>query len=509
MIIFKMDNLKSKILIAVLFFSSFFFTNAEELKLWYFQPAVEWTESLPIGNGRMGAMVFGNPVNERIQLNEDSLWPGGPEWADNNKGTPEDLEKIRKLMKEGKFSEADIMIIEAFSHQSIKFSHQTMGDLFIKFENHDDYTDYQRWLSLDSAVVTSVYKVNGGTVSQQVFSSTPDNVLVVHLKSTAPGGINCEIALSRPEDNGHPTVQVSSVENGLMMDGMVTQYGGMIDSEPYPIDYGVKFQGLMKAKNKGGKVISQGGVLKLENVTEATLYFFANTSFYHNNFEEVNQQQWNLVRNKPYHQLLDTHVKDFQNIFNRVQLNLEGDNYSQLPIDKRLQNLNANNSDPALEALLFQYGRYLLISSSRPGTNPANLQGLWNKEILAPWNADYHLNINLQMNYWPAEVCNLSEFHEPLFDLIDRLIINGKKTATEQYGCRGAVVHHATDLWAPAWMRAATAYWGAWTSGGGWIVQHLWTHYQFTQDEEFLRERVYPVIKEIALFYSDWLQKDP
>ncbi|MFA5229697.1 MAG: glycoside hydrolase family 95 protein, partial [Candidatus Paceibacterota bacterium] len=360
MIIFKMDNLKSKILIAVLFFSSSFFTNAEELKLWYLQPAVEWTEALPIGNGRMGAMVFGNPVNERIQLNEDSLWPGGPEWADNNKGTPEELEKIRKLMREGKYTEVDKLIIESFSHQSIKFSHQTMGDLFIKFENHDDYTDYQRWLSLDSAVVTSVYKVNGGTVSQQVFSSTPDNVLVVHLKSTAPGGINCEIALSRPEDNGHPTVQVSSVENGLMMDGMVTQYGGMIDSEPYPIDYGVKFQGLMKAKNKGGKVISQGGVLKLENVTEATLYFFANTSFYHNNFEEVNQQQWNLVRNKPYHQLLDTHVKDFQNIFNRVQLNLEGDNYSQLPIDKRLQNLNANNSDPALEALLFQYGRYLL-----------------------------------------------------------------------------------------------------------------------------------------------------
>ncbi len=499
---------KFKAIIFILFLTIIpLFSNAKELQLWYTQPADNWNEALPIGNGRIGAMVFGDPVNERIQINEDSLWPGGPEWADNNKGTPEDLEKIRKLMREGRYAEADKSIIEAFSHQTIKFSHQTMGDIFIKFDNHDGYTDYKRELNLNSAVVTSEYKVNGGTVMQQVFSSTPDNVIVVHLKSSLPEGLNCEIKMSRPEDNGHPTVQVNSVKNGLQMDGMVTQYGGMIDSESYPIDYGVKFQCLLKAKNSGGKINSRDGVLTLENVSEATLYFFSNTSFYHNNFKEVNQQQWALIRNKPFHQLLDTHVKDFKNIFNRVELNI-GDNSNSLPIDKRLQTLSAENSDPALEALLFQYGRYLLISSSRPGTNPANLQGLWNQDILAAWNGDYHLNINLAMNYWPAEVCNLSEFHEPLFDFIDRLITNGKKTAREQYGCRGAVVHHATDLWAPAWMRAAEAYWGAWTGGGGWIVQHLWTHYQFTQDEEFLRDRAYPITKEIALFYSDWLKED-
>ncbi len=502
-----MNRVKTLIYISILILSPIF-SNAEELKLWYLQPANDWNEALPIGNGRMGAMVFGDPINERIQINEDSLWPGGPEWSDNNKGTPEDLEKIRKLMRVGKYAEADKSIIEAFSRQSIKFSHQTMGDISIKFEDHNGYTEYKRELSLDSAVVTSVYKVNGGMVMQQVFSSTPDNVLVIHLKSSVPEGLNCEVKLSRPEDNGHQTVQVSSIENGLKMDGMVTQYGGMINSEPYSIDYGVKFQGLMKAKNKGGTVTSQNGVLSLKNVREATLYFFSNTSFYHINFEEVNRQQWTLISGKSYHQLLDTHVKDFKSIFNRVELNLKGENFSHLPTDKRLKNLNAENSDPALEALLFHYGRYLLISSSRPGTNPANLQGLWNQDILAAWNADYHLNINLPMNYWPAEVCNLSEFHEPLFDFIDRLIINGRITAKEQYGCRGAVVHHATDLWAPAWMRASTAYWGAWTSGGGWIVQHLWTHYQFTQDEEFLRERAYPVIKEVALFYSDWLKKD-
>ena len=503
-----MNKLKSKILLIALLFS-FLSVKAEELKLWYLQPAAEWTEALPVGNGRMGAMVFGNPTKEHIQLNEDSLWPGGPEWADNNKGTPEDLEKIRALMREGKFAEADKLIVESYSHKSSKFSHQTMGDMFISFEKHDDYTDYQRWLSLDSAIVTTQYKINGGMVTQQVFSSNPDNVLIVHLKSDVSGALNCEIVLSRPDDSGHPTVKVSSVDNGLVMDGMVTQYGGMIDSEPFSIDYGVKFQGLLKASHQGGKVTSNDGVLKLENVTEATLYFFSSTSFYHDNFEDVNEQQWALAQEQSYQQILDAHVKDYKSIFDRVALNLESESTTPLPTDTRLKNLSAEKSDPRLEALLFQYGRYLLISSSRPGTNPANLQGLWNKEILAPWNADYHLNINLQMNYWPAEVCNLSELHEPLFDLIDRLIVNGKQTATEQYGYRGAVVHHATDLWAPTWMRAAEAYWGAWIGGGGWIVQHLWTHYQFTQDEDFLRERLYPITKEIALFYSDWLSENP
>lgn len=504
-----MNNLKKYLLALLLLFSSFSFANAQDLKLWYLQPAVDWNEALPIGNGRMGAMVFGDPIKERIQLNEDSLWPAGPEWAYSSKGSPEALEEIRKLMREGKYSQADELTVESFSYKSTVLSHQTLGDLFINFDNHDKYADYQRWLSLDSAVVTSVYKVNGGAVRQQVFSSKPDNVIVVNLKSEASGGLNCEITLSRPDDNGHPTVNVSSVENGLLMNGMVTQYGGEFNSEPNPIDYGVKFQGLLKAKNRGGEIISEAGILKLKNVEEATLYFFTNTSFYHKNFQEMNQLQWSLVRDKSYQQLLDAHISDYKNIFNRMELNLTDYKANELPTDKRLQSLNTGTSDPALSALLFQYGRYLLISSSRPGTNPANLQGLWNEHIKAPWDADYHLNINLPMNYWPAEVCNLSELHEPLFDLIDRLIINGKRIAKEQYGCRGAVIHHTTDLWAPAWMRAATAYWGAWTGGGGWVVQHLWTHYEFTKDEKFLKERLYPTTKEIALFYADWLKESP
>ena len=477
--------------------------------LWYSQPATKWMEALPVGNGRMGAMVFSDPVNERIQLNEDSMWPGGPEWADKNKGTPTDLDEIRKLLREGKNVEADKLIVERFSHKSIKFSHQTLGDMSIKFANNDQFSDYKRWLSLDSAVVTTVYKIKGQTVTQQVFASTQDDALVIHLKSDTPEGITCNITLSRPEDHGHETVKVSSVENGLEMNGMVTQYGGMIDSEPFPIDYGVKFQGLLKAKSDGGSIVSKEGILKLENVKEATLYFLSSTSYYHRDFQEINEKQWIVLQDKSYSQVLKSHVADFKSIFNRVNLNLGGLEANSLPVDKRLEIMKEGKLDPALEALLFQYGRYLLISCSRPGTNPANLQGLWNEHIEAQWNADYHLNINLQMNYWPAEVTNLSECHEPLFDFIDQLIENGKKTAKEQYGCRGSVIHHATDLWAPSWMRAEQAYWGSWINGGGWIAQDLWRHYEFTQDKEFLKKRAFPVLRELALFYSDWLKEDP
>lgn len=500
---------KIKFLLLFIVVSTGISNSALSQQLRYNQPATTWLEALPVGNGRMGAMVFSDPVNERIQLNEDSMWPGSPAWADNSKGTPADLEEIRKLLREGKNSLADQMVVDRFSHKSVKLSHQTMGDLSIKFENQMGCKAYKRWLSLDSAVVTSVYQTEKGWVKQEVFSSNPDNVLVIHLQTTAPEGITCEVELSRPDDNGHPTATVASVANGLKMDGMVTQFGGMIDSKPFPVNDGVKFQGLLKTRAIGGEIKSENGRLKLKNVSEATLCFFSSTSFYHDNYQETNERRWLALRDKSYLKILKSHVNDFKTIFDRVKLIVGNSGNELLPVDKRLQKVKEGNSDPSLEALLFQYGRYLMISCSRPGTNPANLQGLWNQEIEAPWNADYHLNINLAMNYWPAEVTNLSDCHMPLFDFIDRLIENGKKTALEQYGCRGAVVHHATDFWAPTWMRAAQAYWGSWMDGGGWIAQHLWTHYEFTGDKKFLKEKAWPLLRELALFYSDWLKEDP
>jgi alpha-L-fucosidase 2 len=477
--------------------------------MWYSEPASEWLNALPVGNGRMGAMVFGNPANERIQLNEDSLWPGSPEWASLNRGNPDDLNAIRKLLREGDHQAADSLLVNKFSNLTITLSHQTLGDLFIRHKNHDSIRNYRRSLSLDSAMVKTSFDIGDGQFTQRVFNSNPDQVLVVDLQSDASEGINSEIQLTRPEDEGHSTVIVTSFENGLTMDGMVTQMGGMFQSEPYPVDHGVSFQVQLKALTDDGRITSENGVLQLENVSRATLYLIVNTSFYHEDYKSVNRSQWESLAGKTFDDVLKSHLQDYQALYNRVELNTGGEELQSMPTDERIQRVRDGGTDTDLDALLFQFGRYLLISSSRPGNNPANLQGLWNDQIAAMWNADYHLNVNLPMNYWAAEVTNLSETHEPLFDFIDRLVENGKTTAHSQYGMRGSVAHHATDLWAPAWMRAPQAYWGAWIHGGGWLAQHLWTRYEYTLDEVFLRERVYPVLYELALFYSDWLEEDP
>ncbi|RNL75252.1 glycoside hydrolase family 95 protein [Sinomicrobium pectinilyticum] len=478
-------------------------------EFWYRQPAKEWMEALPVGNGRFGAMVFGDPSHERIQLNEDSMWPGGPDLGDS-KGTVEDLEYLRELLKEGKTHEADKEIVERFSYKTITKSHQTMGDLYIDFEGDKNIKDYRRSLNLDNAVVSVEYTADGNTYTEKVFASAVDDVLVIELTTTAEKGMDLSLKLDRPEDHGHPTVSVSALPSGeLSMKGTVTQYGGAVGSEPHSMDYGVDFETRLRVKHESGTVEADKGVLRLANVKRATLLLAGATSFYHDNYEEQNTKTLDAVRNKTFEELLESHIADYRKFYDRVTLDLGGKELDSLPTDERLARIKEGNDDPGLMAKLFQYGRYLLISSSRPGTNPANLQGIWNEHIEAPWNADYHLNINLQMNYWPAEVTNLSELHQPLFDFGDRLIERGKITAKEQYGInRGAVVHHTTDLWAPAWMRAEKPYWGSWIHGGGWLAQHYWEHYQFTGDTAFLRNRAYPALKAFAGFYLDWLVQD-
>lgn len=478
--------------------------------LWYKQPASKWMEALPIGNGRLGAMVFGDPNHERIQLNEDSMWSGGPDWG-NAKGTKEDLEYIRQLVREGKVHEADKEIVERFSYKSILRSHQTMGDLYIDFNEEKEVDDYKRELNIENALVTTTYTSSGNEFSEKVFASNPDDVLVVQLETTANEGMDLDLRLDRPKDKGHETVTVSNPnEDEISMKGMVTQFGGKKFSEPFPLDYGVKFETRLKVKNTSGTITPKNGRLELRGVKKATIYIVCNTSFYTDNYTEKNNEQLASLDKRSFEQLLDDHVNDYRSLYNRVSFNLGGNGLDSLPTDERLARIKEGATDNDLAEILFQYGRYLLIGSSRKGTNPANLQGLWNEHIEAPWNADYHVNINLQMNYWPAEVTNLSECHEPLFDFIDRVIERGKIEAKEQYGIeRGAVIHHTTDLWATPWMRASTPYWGAWIHGGGWIVQHYWEHYQYTRDEIFLKERGYPAMKAIAEFYLDWLQKDP
>jgi alpha-L-fucosidase 2 len=322
---FKAGRAKTMVLIAFILF----FSNAFSQKLWYDEPAGQWIEALPVGNGRLGAMVFGNPRSERIQLNEDSMWPGGPEWACNNAGAPEDLEEIRRLLRDGKHVEADRMLVEKFSNKGIVFSHQTLGDLSIFFQDHERYSNYRRWLVWILQWLQQFF-TEGGRVTQRVFTSNPDNVLVVNLKSDSAEGLTCDIELSRPEDEGRPTIEVTSFENGLSMEGMVTQYGGELYSEPNPVDYGVKFQGQLKADAEGGRVISENGRLRLENVKEATLLFIVNTSFYHDDYKKINSEQWQILASRSFDRILEDHVKDYKELYDRVELDLGGQPEAEL-----------------------------------------------------------------------------------------------------------------------------------------------------------------------------------
>ncbi|MFV0539768.1 MAG: glycosyl hydrolase family 95 catalytic domain-containing protein [Aestuariibaculum sp.] len=493
------------------------FSCSEEKKpttvqeLWYDKPAEKWIQALPVGNGRLGAMIFGGTTNERIQLNEDSMWPGGPEDWGNSKGTPDDLAKIRQLVEERKLQLADSLYVEKFSFKSVVRSHQTMGDLYIDFKGDRTITDYKRSLNLNKALSTTTYKVNGYAFSQKVFASTPDDVLIVYLESENPEGISFSLKLNRPKDNGKETVTVSNPSNNeISMKGEVTQLGGKKFSEPFPIDYGVKFETLLHVKAPNDKIEAKNGTLTLTNVKSAILYISGKSSYYHTeNYVAENKKVIEKALKFNTDELLKRHIEDYQAFYNRVTFNLKEHAQDTLPTNVRLQRTKKGQVDIGLASLLFHYGRYLLISSSRPGANPANLQGLWNEHIKAPWNADYHLNINMQMNYWPANLTNLAELNQPFFHFSDKLIAHGKKNAIEQYGIkRGAVIHHASDFWATTWVRGGKAYWGAWIHGGGWLAQHYFEYYKFTEDNVFLKERAYPFLKEIAAFYADWLVWD-
>jgi alpha-L-fucosidase 2 len=489
------------------------------LKLWYSQPAKTWNDALPLGNGKIGVMVFGNTSNERIQLNDDSMWPGSDKEWGNPEGNKEDLNALRQLLFDGKIVEADAMFVDKFSNKTVRRSHQTLGDLFIDFD-HQNITDYKRTLDIDNAISTVSYKSNGNLITEKIFVSAPDKAIMIEFTSEADDGLNGKIRLTRPEDNGHPTVISSVKDNILIMDGEVTQRAGKFRTNnpasatgdgdgDYALLNGVKFQTCLKVKNEGGEVTVGKDYQELKNVKKATFYLVTNSSYYFEDYQGQNKKDLAAIKNLSFEAMQSRHIEDYQSLFSRVALDLNGHDLDSIPTDERLQRVKDGQVDLDLETLLYQYGRYLLISSSRPGTNPANLQGLWNNKILAPWNADYHLNINLQMNYWLADMTNLSELNQPLFEYVDRLIENGKVTARKNFGCGGAYLPHATDLWAPTWMRAPKTKWGCSLAAGGWMAQHYWHHYEYTRDENFLKNQGFPALEAIAQFYSDWIIKDP
>lgn len=480
--------------------------------IWFEQPAKIWDEALPVGNGRLGAMIFGGVKQERLQLNEDSMWAGKPT-NKYNKGSKEKLDFYRKALFAGDFKTVDENIMSDFSiNMEPKRSHQTLGDLIVNFNHQDDVnrpekvSNYTRQLSLNNAISTVSYQVGGARFSRETLASEPDQVMVSRLTSTAINAISFTLSLSRPKDNGFDTAKtVVRHSDSLEMSGQVTQRGG-IDSNN---GAGVKFHNIVKVVAEGGSVHVEDNTLIVEKANVVTLYIAANTNFYTEDYVQQTTSQIARASTKGFAAIKKDHINDYQQLYTRSSLQLASTDNSSLPTDKRLQKIKTGEKDPAFSALYYHFGRYLLISSSRVGSQPANLQGLWNRHIRAPWNSDYHVNINLQMNYWPADIANLSELQQPFFGFIERLAKRGRERAKENFGARGWVSPHATDIWASPWTRAVKTHWGLSHVSNAWIMSHMVDSYRFSQDDRFLADKVYPLLKEVCLFYFDWLVTHP
>jgi len=480
--------------------------RASELHLWYDEPAAQWVEALPVGNGRLGGMVFGGTEKAHIQFNEDTLWTGIPHDY-SHVGAYEFLPEIRRLLLAGKQREADRLAGRSFMSVPLNQErYQPFGDIWLEFDGDGEITDYKRNLDLDSAVATVQYTRAGARYTRSVFSSHPDQVMVVRLSADRAKQLNFTVSLTTP----HEESQVTAGDDTLVLNGRVSGYrhrGGNKDYHPSILS----FESRLKIHEHNGTVKKIGNTLRITDADAVTLVLCAGTSFEaYNDVSGDPAQKCDKVLTAitdAYPELLRRHLQDHQALFRRVSIDLGRTDQATLPTDKRILNFSKVN-DPHLAALVFQYGRYLMIASSRPGTQPANLQGIWNDRLSPPWESKYTININAEMNYWPTEVCNLSECHDPLFRLVEECAVTGQKVAKLHYDCPGWVVHHNTDIWRGAAPINAANH-GIWVTGGAWISQHLWWHYAYTQDESFLRERAYPVLREAARFFLDYLFEDP
>ena len=457
------------------------------------KPAKTWNEALPIGNGRLGAMIFGKTSVEQIQLNEESIWYGG--FRDrNNPDALENLPKIRSLLKEGRLSEAEKLAKYALSGTPETQRHyMTLGDLFLNV-GHEGVEEYTRKLDIENAISSVDYSMNETRFNREIFSSFPDQVTVIRLTASEKGSISFTARLSR-EQNRYVESLSSKRNNSIVMKGNCGGNGGS--------DFSV----VLSAFAEGGTVETIGEHLIVSKADTVLLFLAAETTFRHADPEEECFKKIDQAASKSYEQLRKRHIEDYSAYFKRMEFSLNDESNEkvlQLPIDERLNRVKNGLEDHKLIELYFQFGRYLLISSSRPGTLPANLQGIWNDQMRPPWDSKFTININAQMNYWPAEVCNLSECHEPLFDLIERMRVNGRHTAKVMYGCKGFVAHHNTDIWgdtAPQDIYPPSTYW---QTGAAWLCLHLWEHYQFTYDKDFLNKS-YETMKESAEFFLDFL----
>ncbi|GAB4130278.1 glycoside hydrolase family 95 protein [Thermopirellula anaerolimosa] len=479
---------------------------SESLKLWYERPADKWTEALPIGNGRLGAMVFGNTARERIQVNEDTVWVGSPHDY-SHPGAVRYLPEIRRLLFEGKQEEATALAAEHFMSIPLRqMAYQPCCDLELDFGDGGQVAAYRRELDLSAALAVTAYRKEDVFFTQTVFASYPDQVIVVRLTGDKPGSIAFTASLTTP----HQEHEVQAANDRIVLRGKVADYFNKGTDERLPS--AIRFEVQAAVLPEGGSVTSENGMVRVIGADTVTILLTAATNYLA--FDDVSgnpaERCLEIVEKaaaQSYDQLLARHLDDYRGLFDRVRFELPRTDAAEQPTDQRIRDFGRQD-DPQLAALYFQFGRYLLISSSRPGSQPANLQGIWNESLRPPWDSKYTTNINVEMNYWPAEVCNLSECVEPLFAALEELAVTGAKTAQVHYGAPGWVLHHNFDLWrGTAPINAANH--GIWPTGGAWLCQHLWWHYEFTQDREFLARRAYPLMKKACEFFLHYLIEDP
>jgi len=464
------------------------------LKIWFTHPAAEWNEALPVGNGRLGAMIFGSVEKELLELNEQTVWTGRPRW-DANPDALKTLPEVRKLLFDGKYREADELAqkgIMGWKPDNPPATYQALGDLYLDFGHAGEIRDYRRELNIEDAIAKVTYSANGTRYTREVFSSAPDQVLVVHITCDKPGMVSFTSSLSRPggrvttTTTGNETDMYEHVGNGV----------------------GVKMFTRLKIIPEGGKIISGSDSIRVEGANSATLYLTAATDYFGGDPSAITSGQMNKATARDYSEIKRRHVADYQSLFKRVTLDLGSSDGGYFPTDARVTAMQNGYVDTDLLELYYQFGRYLLISSSRPGGLPANLQGIWADGMNPPWSADYHININIEMNYWPSEITNLGELQEPFIDFIDALRPDAERTAKEVYGIHGIVAHYTTDPWHFTEPTGNIGY-GMWPMGIAWSCQNIWDHYLFVGDKEYLRKKSYPIMKEAAEFCIEWLVKDP
>jgi alpha-L-fucosidase 2 len=470
-----------------------------KLKMWYNKPASYWNEALPVGNGRLAAMVFGGPPNEIIQLNEGTFWSGGPSRNDNPNAFGA-LPAIRQAILNGMYSNVESMVNQNITATQLHGSmYQPVGYLNLSFPDHSGYTDYYRELDLEKAVFTSTYKVSDVTYKREVFASQPDQVIVMKLTASLPGMLTFSATLSGSLQKTRKVLDPNTLE----MTGLSSTHEGVIGQ--------VKFDVRVRILNSGGSTTVGSNKINVSSADEVVILISIATNFV--DYETLTADDTakcinylSAAQTKSYTELLNSHVAAYQYYFNRVSLDLGTSASSTLPTDERIKNFS-QTKDKELVAMYYQFGRYLLISCSQPGGQPATLQGLWNDQLNPPWDSKYTININTEMNYWPAEKCSLTEMSEPLIQMVKELSEAGHQTAQTMYGCDGWVTHHNTDLWRICGV-VDGAYWGMWPMGGAWLSQQLWEKYLYSGDLNYLAS-VYPVLKSACEFYQDFLVEEP